>query len=185
MREIIDLLESKSKPTDLELVELTYTENSLLPVLGSANLRNHFKLWRGYAERFNKKEGDSVFNYAGYILHNLWFTQFRMPRNNNEPNGPIGSFIKSKFKGFDNFVEQFAEEALKLQGSGWIYLSRDGKIKTIHNHQIQQDIVVIIDMWEHAFQIDYGSDKRKYLKNIWKIIDWNVINTRFMKPYNT
>lgn len=185
MREIIDLLESKSKPSDLELVNLPYTDNALLPVLGGNGLKQHFKLWQGYADRYNKKEGDMHFNYAGFLLHNLYFTQFRQQRQNNLPNGPIGSFIKTKFKSWDEFVDKFTTEALKLQGSGWVYLARDGTIKIIRNHEIKQDIVILVDMWEHAFQPDYGTDKKRYLTNIWKIIDWNMINTRFMSPYRT
>ena len=183
MRDIIQLLESIDNPSDLEAVKVSYSESDLTPVLSSDNLKQHFKLWNGYVDRFNKKEGDLEFNYAGTILHNLFFTQFRQKRNNNVPNGPIGNFISSKFKTWDSFKDSFIEEAMKLQGSGWIYLARDGYIKTIHNHEIKSDIVLIVDMWEHAYQMDYSVDKKKYLTSIWKIMDWNVINTRYMKPY--
>ena len=70
------------------------------------------------------------------------------------------------------------EEAMKIQGSGWVYLSTSGKIKTIKNHEKRTDIVFLLDMWEHAFQNDYGSNKSKYLDNIWRIIDWAAINRR-------
>ena len=68
---------------------------------------------------------------------------------------------------------------MKIQGSGWIYLAYDGKLKTIPNHQVRDDILLLIDWWEHAFLLDYGTDKKKYLENTWKIINWNVINTRW------
>ena len=67
---------------------------------------------------------------------------------------------------------------MKIQGSGWIYLSNYGQIKTIKNHQIKQDIVLLIDWWEHAWALDYQHDKKKYLENQWKIINWEVINQR-------
>lgn len=185
MREYIELLESKSKPTDLELVKLAYSDNALTPVLNPSALKLHFKLWQGYCDRYNKKEGDSTFNYAGFLLHNLFFTQFRPLRNNNIPNGPIGGFINSKFKSWDNFRDKFIDESLKLHGSGWSYLARDGSIKLINNHQVRPDIVILVDLWEHAYQQDYGSDKRRYITNLWKILDWNVINTRYMQPYRT
>ena len=66
---------------------------------------------------------------------------------------------------------------MKIQGSGWVYLARDGSIKTIKNHQIKLDIVLLIDWWEHAWLLDYGSDKKKYLKNQWRIIDWDIVET--------
>lgn len=185
MRDIITILEDKSKPGDIEPVKLSYNDSALSPVLGSASIKQHHKLWTGYCDRFNRKEGDSQFNYAGYLLHNLYFTQFRSPRTTNAPNGPIGNLINSKFKSWDNFQDKFQEEALKFQGSGWIYLARDGSIKTIVNHALRQDIALICDLWEHAYLPDYGSDKKRYLKSMWKIIDWNAINTRYMAPYRT
>ena len=63
-----------------------------------------------------------------------------------------------------------------IQGSGWVYLSKSGKIKTIVNHEVKKDIVLLIDWWEHAWALDYQSDKKKYLENQWKIINWNHIN---------
>ena len=67
---------------------------------------------------------------------------------------------------------------MTIQGSGWVYLARNGKIKTITNHAIRQDIILLIDWWEHAWALDYQANKRKYLKNIWRIINWSVINDR-------
>jgi Fe-Mn family superoxide dismutase len=65
-----------------------------------------------------------------------------------------------------------------IQGSGWVYLADNGKIKTIVNHEIRQDIILLIDWWEHAWALDYQSDKKKYLQNQWKIINWNLISSR-------
>ena len=184
MRDLITLLEDKAKPDDIEIVKLSYHEGSLNPVLSTGSMKYHYgKLAHGYADRFNKKEGDRTFNYAGAFLHNILFMQYRAPRNNNKPNGPIGNLIKTKFKDFDNFKEKFKEAALKIQGSGWVYFARDGSIKTIVNHQVRNDILILVDMWEHAYNVDYGADKKRYLDNIWKIFDWNVINTRWGQGY--
>jgi Fe-Mn family superoxide dismutase len=182
MREYIQLLEEKSKPTDLEIIPLNFNEKEVNPVMGKDTLELHYeKLAKGYAERYNKKEGDRDFNYAGYFLHNLWFSQFREVRENNKPNGPMLNFINKHYGDYTKFREQFIEEAMKVQGSGWLYLSVDGKIKTIKNHEVRDDILLLIDWWEHAFVLDYGSDKKKYLNELWKIINWNVINTRWGK----
>jgi superoxide dismutase len=59
-----------------------------------------------------------------------------------------------------------------------VYLSTAGEIKTIPNHQVRTDIALLIDWWEHAWALDYQSDKERYLDNIWKIINWDVINER-------
>ena len=74
--------------------------------------------------------------------------------------------------------EEFLKEAMSIQGSGWVYLARNGKIKKIKNHQIKNDIILLVDWWEHAWALDYQSKKDKYLENIWKIINWDVVNDR-------
>lgn len=184
MRDIITLLESKSKDDQLEIIPLNYAVGDLEPVLSSENIRFHYgKLAQGYAERFNNDEGDDQFNYAGAFLHNMLFTQYRESRSNNRPNGPVLTLINTKFKTWEDFKEQFKIEAMKIQGSGWCYLARDGSLKTIPNHEVRDDILLLIDMWEHSFQMDYGSDKSRYLDNIWKIINWSVINLRWGAAY--
>jgi Fe-Mn family superoxide dismutase len=183
MRELITLLEAKNSD-EIDIIKLNYSETSLAPVMSSSLVRYHYgRLAHGYAERYNDGEGDKTFNYAGAWLHNVFFTQFRQSRINNKPNGPIGNLIKTKYKNWDSFKEKFTEEAMKLHGSGWIYLSRDGSIKLIRNHQVRNDILILVDLWEHAYNLDYGTNKKKYLENIWKIMDWNAINTRWGQGY--
>jgi Fe-Mn family superoxide dismutase len=184
MRDLIDLLESKNKSPEIEIIPLAYSEGDLAPVTSIATMHYHYdKLAHAYADRFNKHDGDREFNYAGAWLHNVFFQQFRAVRNNNKPNGPIGNLIRQKFKTWEDFKEAFKAEALKLQGSGWIYLARDGSIKTIHNHQVRNDVLILVDMWEHAYSLDYQADKKKYLDNIWRIFNWNAINTRWGQAY--
>lgn len=182
MREIITILEDKSRPQDIEIIPLNFTESELSPVLSKDTLELHYeKLAKGYATRYNKREGDKDFNYAGAFLHNTLFPQYREVRNSNPPNGPMLGFIKKHHVSFEDLKENFEEEAMKIQGSGWVYLAYDGKIKTIKNHEVRDDILLLVDWWEHAWILDYGSDKKKYLKEQWKIINWNVINTRWGK----
>ena len=182
MRNFIQLLEEKSKPTDIEIIPLNFTDREVSPVLSKKTLDLHYgKLAHGYAERYNKKEGNIDFNYAGTFLHNMLFPQFREVRSVNKPNGPMKGFIDKHYGSYDNMRTQFEVEAMKLQGSNWIYLAYDGSIKTIKNHEVRNDILLIVDWWEHAFLLDYGSDKKKYLREQWKIINWNVINTRWGK----
>jgi Fe-Mn family superoxide dismutase len=176
MRTIIDLLEAKKT---LELKKLPYARGSLNPVLSQANIDFHYgKLAKGYVDRYNDKEGDRTFNEAGAFLHNTLFPQFRSPRNANNPTGKVLELINKQHKNWISFKKNFKEEALKTQGSAWVYLSKSGQIKTIKNHVIKNDIVLLVDMWEHAYQHDYNSNKGKYLDNIWRIINWDEINKR-------
>lgn len=186
MREFITLLEEKSKPQDIEIIPLNFTEREVSSVMGEDTLDLHYnKLAKGYAQRYNDKEGDPEFNYAGAFLHNMWFPQFREVRNNNKPNGPMVGFINKHFSSFDKFKDDVEEVAMQIQGSGWVYLAYDGKIKTIKNHEVRDDILLLIDWWEHAFVLDYGSDKKAYLRNLWKIINWNVVSTRLGKHWSS
>ena len=179
LRESIDLIEATTRPAKLETTPLPYGTKDLEPVFSEETLEYHFEhLAKGYAKRYNAGEGDPDFNRAGSYLHNRLFPQFRTPRAGNRPKGAIAELIESKFKTYEDFQEAIKAEAMKLQGSGWIYLSTSGEIKTIRNHAVRTDIALLIDMWEHAFSIDYRWDKEKYLNNIWRIIDWDIINER-------
>lgn len=169
------ILESK-RPT-LEIESLPYKAGDLNPALSEKTIDYHYgKLAKTYATRFNDKEGDDAFNKAGVFLHNILFQQYRSPSTSNNPTGKISDFIEKHFKTFDSFKEEFTKVAMGIQGSGWVYLARDGKIKTIVNHEIKKDIVLLVDWWEHAWALDYQHDKKKYLENQWKIINWDHIN---------
>ena len=174
----ITLNEGKS-PKTLEQAILPYKKDELEPAISEDTMRYHYgKLYKGYVDRFNNGEGDADFNEAGAFLHHILFTQYQAPASSNQPTNIAENFINKYFKSFDNFKSTFEKEAMKIQGSGWVYLSSDGTIKTIKNHQIKMDIVLLIDWWEHAFQFDFGSDKKSYLNNQWKIMNWNVISSR-------
>jgi superoxide dismutase, Fe-Mn family len=168
----------EGKPNKLEIKSLPYDANALAPSISEDTINYHYgKLAKTYAERYNKGEGDARFNEAGVFLHNILFQQYQKP-SNNKPKDGILNFIEEHYKSFDKFKEEFAKVAMGIQGSGWVYLARDGKIKTIKNHEIKKDIVLLIDWWEHAWALDYQADKKKYLENQWKIINWDHINVR-------
>lgn len=177
IRNTLDLLEAKNS-AKLEQIKLPYSRTALSPVMSSSLIDLHYgKLYKGYVDRYNKKEGDSTFNEAGAYLHSIFFSQFKSP-GVSRPTGQILDIINRHSSNFVDFKKNFKEEAMRVQGSGWIYLSKSGQIKTIKNHAKRTDIAFLVDMWEHAFQNDYGSNKSKYLDNIWRIIDWAAVNRR-------
>ena len=163
----------------LEQVKLSYARDALEPVKSEDTMDYHYgKLYRTYVNRFNSGEGDLDFNEEGAFLHSMYFPQLQVPDENNTPIGASKEFINKHFKSFDNFKEEFTKVAMGIQGSGWVYLARNGEIKTIVNHQIKNDIILLIDWWEHAWALDYQADKKGYLTNTWKIINWNIIDAR-------
>lgn len=163
----------------LKLEILPYDKKDLAPVMSEETIDYHRNnLAAGYVKRFNKNKGDSNFNEAGAFLHNIFFPQLQPPSDNNKPHGKCLDLINSNFKSFKLFKEEFLRKAMSVQGSGWVYLSKSGDIKLIKNHEVRKDIVLLIDWWEHAWALDYQHDKKSYLKNIWKIINWNYVNGR-------
>ena len=178
IRELLNLLEAKNK-ADLKQIKLPYNKTALAPVMSQGQIDLHYgKLYKGYVERFNSGEGDATFNEAGAFLHGLWFSQFRTPKTGNKPIGQAETMINRKYGNFTAFKAELKEQAMKLQGSAWIYMSRNGDIKSFKNHQKRTDIALLIDWWEHAWIHDYGSNKSKYFDDLWRIVDWNVINHR-------
>ena len=179
LREHIELVEATTRPAKLETTPLPYGEDALDPVLSKESINYHYDhLARVYAKRYNAGEGNADFNRAGSFLHNKFFPQLRPPKGRNLPKGAVLALIEQKFKDFDGFKAAFKEAAMKIQGSGWVYLSTGGDIKTIPNHQVRTDICVLVDWWEHVWALDYQADKERYLNNIWRIIDWDVCNQR-------
>ena len=178
LRNLINLVEAKGKQ-DLVIEKLPYSRGALAPVMSQATVDYHYgELAKGYVERYNKGEGDPSFNEAGAFLHNIFFPQLRPPKNNNQPHGASLALINRKFGSFKDLKEDMKKEAMKIQGSGWVYLSTGGEIKTIANHAVRTDICVLIDWWEHVWATDYQWDKEKYLNNIWRIINWDVCSER-------
>jgi len=174
----VTITEAK-EPKTLTHTPLPYKRDALEPSISEETIDYHYsELYGGYVKRYNKGEGDDEFNEAGAFLHDIYFTQFREPKGSNPPTGKSLALIEEHFGAYEKFQEKLAEEAMKIQGSGWIYLSWRGEIKTIKNHEIRKDIALLIDWWEHAWALDYQSDKKTYLRNTWKIINWEIINQR-------
>lgn len=178
IRQLITLVESKEKK-DLVQADLPYKRTDLDPVLSEDTLDYHYgKLYKTYVDRYNSGEGDSDFNEAGAYLHNIYFTQFQKPQSGNKPHGASLDLINRKHGNFAKLQAKIEETAMGIQGSGWVYLSRSGEVKTIKNHAIKKDIALLIDWWEHAWALDYQADKAKYLKNTWRMINWETVNRR-------
>jgi len=179
MREIIDLVEASTRPAKLETTPLPYTHKDLEPVMSAETIEYHYEhLAKGYAKRYNAGEGNANFNRAGSFLHNKFFPQLQPPKGANRPKGAVLELIESNFKTYEDFKAEFKKVAMAIQGSGWCYLSTSGQIKTIANHSVRTDICLLLDMWEHAFALQYEWNKEAYIDSFWKIVNWDVCNER-------
>jgi Fe-Mn family superoxide dismutase len=179
--DIVTLAESKNEK--LEQLKLPYSRKELNPVMSEATIKYHYDgLASKYSERYNAKEGDPNFNFGGAMLHNIFFSNLTPPKTSNKPQGLSKTLIEEEYGSFEKFKEAFEKEAMAIQGSGWVYMDYAGKLHTIANHEYKKTmkIALLIDWWEHAWALDYQQDKVKYLNNIWRIIDWSVVNDRLI-----
>jgi Fe-Mn family superoxide dismutase len=183
LRMMKKIIEEAVAKVPLSQDKLRYKRKDLAPVLSQDTLDVHYgKLAKAYVDRYNKGEGDRDFNYGGARLHNIYFSQFREPKGANKPTGRFAEIIDAKYGSYGEFQDEFTKVAMGLQGSNWIYVDQKGNIQVIKNHSYKDSmkIVLLVDWWEHSWFLDYHSDKQKYLQNIWRIIDWDVINQRLV-----
>lgn len=198
----------KTMPIDgkFQLVELPYASNALEPVISADTLSfHHGKHLQTYVNNLNgmlpgspleglsleevvsKSEG-GIFNNAGQILnHNLYFTQFAAPKENNQPVGKLAEVIKKQYGTFDTFKEEFEKKGATLFGSGWVWLSadKDGSLyitqETNASNPITKGLkpLLTFDVWEHAYYLDYQNRRPAHLNALWQIINWEAVNNRY------
>ena len=198
----------KTMPVDgkFELMALPYAIDALEPVISAETLGfHHGKHLAGYVNNLNAAlpgsglEGMSIeqivlntptgmHNNAGQILnHNLYFSQFRAPRADNAPTGRLAEAINAEFGSFEAFKEVFAKAGATLFGSGWVWLSADkeGNLKITQEpnaaNPIQHGLrpLMTMDVWEHAYYLDYQNRRPDHLAALWQIIDWDVVEARY------
>jgi len=177
----IKYLKEDKDTREVVQAKLAYKKDELDPVISEDTIKYHHDgLAAAYFERYNAGEGDLDFNYGGAMLHNLYFENLIPPQAANKPKGRSQEVIDEEWGSFDKFKEAVEKEAMAIQGSGWVYMDYSGKLHTIVNHEYKKSmkIALLIDWWEHSWFTDYGPDKAKYLKNIWRIINWEVVNQR-------
>jgi Fe-Mn family superoxide dismutase len=180
LEQYIKLVEAKQR-LPLALEPLPYEVDQLEPVMSQDTLDYHYgQLAQGYVDRYNRGQGDATFNANGAALHNLFFPQLQPPQPKNKPHGLSRQVIEKQYGTFAQFKKAVTGQAMAIQGSGWVYMDPQGQLKTIPNHDLKSNmkIALLIDWWEHAWALDYQSDKSAYLNNIWQIINWAVINDR-------
>jgi Fe-Mn family superoxide dismutase len=135
----------------------------------------------------NKLQKDLAFNLAGHVNHTVFWNNLS-PDGGDKPTGELAAAIDEFFGSFDGFKAQFAAAATGLQGSGWAVLGWDplGSKLLIHQLFDQQGNTVLgtipvlqLDMWEHAFYLDYFNVKADYVKAWWNIVNWENAAQRF------
>ena len=169
----------------------TYVDNLNKLVAGTEyGASEHSDKMMSIEEIVCKSQG-GIFNNAGQILnHNLYFGQFSpVAAENHAPKGAILEAINRDFGSFEAFKAEFEQKGVTLFGSGWVWLSadKDGKLvitqETNANNPITKGLkpLLTMDVWEHAYYIDYRNRRAAHLQALWQIINWEEIARRYAK----
>ncbi len=122
-------------------------------------------------------------NGGGHYNHSL-FWQCMAPQAGGEPSGSLGDAIEAKWGSFEVFVEEFNAKALGLFGSGWVWLTRDLELLALPNQDTPMALgkgepLMGLDVWEHAYYLDYKNKRDEYVKNWWNVVNWQFIEERY------
>ena len=197
--------------TSYKLPVLPYELDALQPVISKEALEIHYKKHhQAYvnnlnialdkyheAERKNdisemtNLQSSIKFNGGGYINHKLfWDNLAPISSNKSESKGEIEVVINSNFGSFEALKEEFNKKALAVQGSGWAWIGYNKSFKTLEivttkNHETISSLglipIMIVDVWEHAYYLQYKNERNTFLKNIWQIINFEEIEKRYKK----
>jgi superoxide dismutase, Fe-Mn family len=154
--------------------------NNALAALAEARETSNFA-------NINRLEKDLAFHLGGHVNHSIFWTNLA-PGAGGAPEGELAAAISEFFGSFEAFVAHFNAASLGIQGSGWGVLSWDPVgarliVQQLFDQQAntaQGTIPVLqLDMWEHAFYLDYQNVKADYVQAFWKIVNWENVAQRF------
>lgn len=192
---------------NFKLMTLPFEAEALEPVISRETIAfHHGKHLAGYVNNLNTmlpgsgfekvtleeivcKAAGGILNNAGQILnHELYFGQFGAPKADNKPVGKLAEAIVRDFGSFEAFKDSFQKSGATLFGSGWVWLSadQDGKLvitqETNAANPVQKGLkpLLTFDVWEHAYYLDYQNRRPDHLAALWQIINWSVIEQRYV-----
>jgi superoxide dismutase, Fe-Mn family len=128
----------------------------------------------------------AVRNHGGGHYNHSLFWQWMSPDGGGEPKGELAAKINDKYGNFQGFVDEFTTKSLGVFGSGWAWLQPDMTIITTPN----QDTPIMngleapllgLDVWEHAYYLDYKNKRDDYVKSWWNVVNWDFVEERYSK----
>jgi Fe-Mn family superoxide dismutase len=189
------------------LPKLPYEYNALQPFISEEQLRlHHSKHHQAYINGANamlelldkaRNEGADLdiksalkslsFNIGGHILHSLFWNNLASVEKNGSPSEALNEAINNEFGSFERFKKEFTQTAVSVEGSGWAALAfcRQTKrpiIMQIEKHNVNVypmfRILMVLDIWEHAYYLDYKNERSKFVDAFWNIVNWNEVSHR-------
>jgi superoxide dismutase, Fe-Mn family len=153
--------------------------NATLDQLDDARSKGHWDAIVGL-------EKSLAFNLGGHVLHSMYWTNLS-PNGGGEPSGALADALTSAFGSFANFKSHFSQVATTVQGSGWALLTYEplGDRLIIEQLEVHHESTVLggvpimaIDVWEHAYYLQYENRRAEYVTAVWNLIDWTDVERR-------
>lgn len=191
------------------LPKLAFGYKELEPFISEEQLRLHHEKHHaayvtganGVLERIEKARREKTdldmkstlkelsFHIGGHVLHSLfWANLAPKGKAPDKPVGLLATAIDKEFGGFDQFKKEFTQAAVSVEGSGWAALSfgmlrNRPLIMQIEKHNMNVyptfNILLVLDLWEHAYYLDYKNLRAKFVEAFWNIVNWDEVNRRF------
>jgi len=188
-----------------QLPELPYAQDALAPTISAETLEYHYgKHHQTYVTNLNKliagtefenasleeiinKADGGLFNNAAQVWNHTFYWNCLSPNGGGAATGALADAINSTFGSFDEFKQKFSTSAATNFGSGWTWLVKnsDGSIAIVNTSNAGcpltegQTPLLTIDVWEHAYYVDYRNARPKYLESIWGIVNWDFVANNF------
>lgn len=189
----------------IKLAPLPYEKNALEPHISSETLEIHYgKHHQAYVKNLNaaiegtadanlsleeiiKKSSGKLFNNAAQTYNHTFYWNCLAPKAGGSPTGSIAKAINSKWGSFDKFKEAFNENGNGNFGSGWTWLVKksDNSIEIVNTKNAGCPItdglipLLVADVWEHAYYIDYRNARNEHLLAFWNLVNWKFVESNF------
>lgn len=184
---------------------LPYEHGALAPVISRSTIEFHYgKHLQTYIDNLNKliegtpleqaaletiiKSADgAVFNNAAQTWNHTFYFNTFSPLARQKPGGKLLQALEKKWGSFEEFKKEFVTQGAVIFGSGWVWLAQTPENELVilkesnAGNPLSHDYTPLlgIDVWEHSYYLDYQNRRADHLQALWKIIDWNVIETRY------
>lgn len=191
------------------LPPLPYPYNALEPYIDREIMRlHHDKHHQSYVDGLNKAEiemqkarkksdyslikhweREAAFNGAGHYLHTI-FWKIMHPQGGGEPTGKLATQIKKDFGSIKKMKEHFSKAAENVEAVGWallVWSPRSHRLEILqaekHQNLSQQDVIplLVLDVWEHAYYLQYKNERKPYIENWWNVVNWPEVEERFQQ----
>lgn len=176
-----------------EQLTIHHTKHHQAYVDGANAVLKKIDASRAQGEDFDIKSTykELSFHVSGFLLHSFfWGNMGPSNENGGEPDGLIAKYIEKDFGTFERFKKEFSQAAISTEGSGWAVLTLCRRTDRLFIEQIEKHnvnvipkfpVIMVLDVWEHAYYLDYKNIRPDYVEAFWNLINWEEVNKRTQK----